>query len=714
MTARPPLDVLSWHDYSGADHYDRTQTHDNEGYRTLSLSIYGPPEKPLYAAVMVKRPVLVAEIQYHFMPEANFQQNFNDMAAKGYGPTIVSATGPTNNAAYAIVYSPMSPIPFTRGHITRAEFVQFNKDMQAGGMMLKSADAYGDKTDIRYVAVWHPNPARTAWNCDSTDEADDAYHQRFKALQTQWTRPTLLALTPTPGYGRVAAFKDELIGPWSAFTGMTSTAYRDKSDNMSGQGMYPVHVAAQASTGGNALFSAIYATTENPDARTFHASEPNGHAPFDDAMHTFMSNNGLRGAALAIVQDRRLVYAQGYTLAEPDYPRITANTPFRQASVSKFILALALYQYMQDNPAITPDTTLQSILHLSTPGGALPKDPRFATITLKHLLESTSGLDSTILWSDFHAAKAFNTTVPVTALQKARYCASLTMQRDPGDTQHVVYGNTDYFLLSLVLMKLRSAATLDAALAPLLGPLDITGIRGSTTLIGDQPAGEACTHMGQPDQNMPCDGSWRSADRPLVADQYGGNGCYENILAAGGLSASIVDLARLCATMSARDANPVLKPETIDKMLANAAYCTANYAAPGNHGCYHGFDRMQDVDSSIHLYSGQKAGYLPSHQGVVEVITGGLSIAMVINGNLRKGADQDWETPIRNQTGALVSKWLPTDLFPAYGMMAFRQPSQPFPRLRQEPGKPSRPTLNEAMERVAAAMQGQRPRLPRE
>lgn len=713
MTARPPLDVLSWHDYAGADHYDRTQAHDNEGYRTLSLSIYGPSDKPLYAAVMVKRPMLVAETQYHYLLDADFQQNFDDMAAKGYGLTIVSGTGSTSNPAYAVVYSPMSPIPFARAHITRAQFLQFNKDMQAGGMTLKSADAYGDKDDIRYVAVWHPNPTQTAWNCDGTDEIDAAYHQRFKALETQWTRPTLLALTPTPGYGRVAAFKDELIGPWSAFTEMTSTAYRDKSDFMSGQGMYPVYVAAQASTGGNALFSAIYATTENPDARTFHASEPNGYAPFDDAMHTFMSNNGLRGAALAITQDHRLVYAQGYTLAEPEYPKITATTPFRQASVSKFILTLALYQYMQDNPAITQDTTLQSILHLVTPGGGLPKDPRFAKITLKHLLESTSGLDSTILWSDFNAADAFNTTVPVTALQKARYCASLAMKRDPGDTQHVVYGNTDYFLLSLVLMKLRSADTLDVALAPLLEPLDIAGIRGSQTLIGDQPAGEAYTHMGQPDQNMPSHGSWRSADRPLVADQYGGNGCYENILAAGGLSASIVALARLSATLSARDGNPVLKPETIDAMLANAAYCTANYAAPGSHGCYHGFDWMHGVDAVNHLYHGQKGGYLPSHQGVVEVFTGRIAMAMVINGNLRAGADQDWETPITNQLAGLAGKWLQTDLFPNYGIAPFREPSQPFPMLRHEPGGPPRPTLNETMMQVAAAMRDQRPPLPR-
>ena len=88
--------------------------------------------------------------------------------------------------------------------------------------------------------------------------------------------------------------------------------------------------------------------------------------------------------------------------------------------------------------------------------------------------------------------------------------------RAPGDTQHVVYGNTDYFLLSLVLMKLRAVDTLDAALAPLLEPLNITGIRSSKTLISDQPAGEAAKWpLGDPverlKQHLVALGEWDEA-----------------------------------------------------------------------------------------------------------------------------------------------------------------------------------------------------------
>ena len=90
-----------------------------------------------------------------------------------------------------------------------------------------------------------------------------------------------------------------------------------------------------------------------------------------------MKATGLHGIGLAIVDRTRLVYAKGYTWAGTDYPDVLPTTLFRQASVSKTFVTLALYQIMQEQSAITLDTTMQSVhSKLTTPDGKPPVDAR--------------------------------------------------------------------------------------------------------------------------------------------------------------------------------------------------------------------------------------------------------------------------------------------------------------------------------------------------
>jgi hypothetical protein len=65
----------------------------------------------------------------------------------------------------------------------------------------------------------------------------------------------------------------------------------------------------------------------------------------------------------------------------------------------------------------------------------------------------------------------------------------------------------------------------------------------------------------------------------LVPTHYG-NLDYEMFGGAGGLSASVVDMARLGAMFSDRDNNPVLNPTSIDKMLTACASAGATLKGP--------------------------------------------------------------------------------------------------------------------------------------
>ena len=137
-------------------------------------------------------------------------------------------------------------------------------------------------------------------------------------------------------------------------------------------------------------FAAIFAAREEPDQRFFRARGPKAIKAIDDVMQQFMMTTDLRGAALAIVQGARLVYAKGYTYGEaaPTYPDILPETRFRQASISKIFAALALYRLMQTNPNVALNTTIQSILNLTQPDGSSPKDPRFNSITMGRISEA--------------------------------------------------------------------------------------------------------------------------------------------------------------------------------------------------------------------------------------------------------------------------------------------------------------------------------------
>ncbi len=698
------LDFVAWHDRTAADHQQQADKHAAAGYRYLSFAIYGDRTNPRFAAVLVKRPVVVAQQAFHGQSAADFQQTFNQMSAKGFGPVILSATGPVDNPLIASVFEPMTPTPLTRHGITKDQLVQMNVQAYKDGLILRWADAYGTPDQPRYVAVWHPNPARTEWNCGSLDDpmqnamndpASDL-QRRFNALTSSGPRMAFLAHTPSMGL--INLYTDDEIGPWEARSGMTSAQYQAKFNELVPKGLVPIRVSAQGS-GNDARFAVLFAGQEQPNPRSFRMQGPSAVAAIDQVMEQYLKTNRLFGASLAIVQGTRLVYAKGYTWAGPNHPNATPTTLYRQASVSKNLASLALYRFMQQNPSITLNTTMQSILNLTTPSGGAPADSRFGQITLRHLLESTSGLDNGIIWQDIAAQQAFKTTLPVTPLQLARWGTTLSLTNNPGDPNQVKYGNAAYFYLSQVVARLyqtdnQGANSFEAALQKAFAPLQVSRIRGSRSLIGEQLPDEIRYHMDQ----LPISPSLRSTDRPWVATQYGGWST-ENHDGSGGISAAVVDLARIAAMYSVRQGNPLLTTASLDALFTNAANATKNLTGPDAHG-YHGWDWATVNDAAKHQYSASKGGWMPSYQSAIIVNTGGLSYVIATNTNERAGS-VNWFDGVSK--AAAAQNWGTTDLFPQFGMASF--PAQAVQTPSTAPGVPVKPVEN--IKQVQHSMQKQ-------
>jgi CubicO group peptidase (beta-lactamase class C family) len=665
--------TVAWHDRTAAQHKALLDNWAAKGFRTLSLSIYGSTQNPLFAAVLVKRPNVIATRQVFDLTQAQMQRAFDDQANLGFGPYILTATGPGNSAKFAAVFTPRSPIPLTRLNLTGEQFNELTNQQLAAGQILVWADAFGTPDDTRYTAIWGPNPSRQAWNCEAIDEDAASLQARFSALTDAWARPTHISVTPAGRH--LEMFVDSTIGPWSSRVGMTSAEYQQEYTARTAQGLQPVRVSASGE-GADRRFAAIFASREEPHERTFRAKGPVTVAAIDSAIEAYVKDHDLRGAALAVVQGTRLVYAKGYTWAEPSpiYPDVLATTLFRLASVSKSFAAIAMWRLFQLQPNITLDTRLQSVLNLKQPNGSPPKDSRFAAIRLRHLLESTSGLPQSLLYHSKNAAAAAGASLPATQLQLARYGCGFDLSADPGSTMNVVYGNFDYFLLSQVIAKLANTSSFEQALQQLVGtPLGLTRTRGSRSLVGAQAADEARHHLrvysteGWALTPLQVGASVRNSDERTVAAQYGALD-YEMFDGCGGVSSAVVDVARLGAMLSARQGNPVLTAASIDAHFTNAANATSNLSSPpgGSAHGYHGWDWAKIDDMAAPTYRCSKGGWLPGLSSGIRITTGGLTYVILRNGDPRKGVATKWLEPI--QPICEAHDWGTSDLFPQFGM----------------------------------------------
>src|SRR3982751_3001352 len=95
--------VTAYHGVSGATHQQRFDSLSQQGYRMISLSVYGARSNPLYAAVWVQRggPAWAA---VHGLDAAGYQAKFDELTGAGYVAVRVSATGSRTDPVFAAVF----------------------------------------------------------------------------------------------------------------------------------------------------------------------------------------------------------------------------------------------------------------------------------------------------------------------------------------------------------------------------------------------------------------------------------------------------------------------------------------------------------------------------------------------------------------------------------------------------------------------------------
>lgn len=521
----------AYHGVTGAQHQTRFNDLSGQGYRMISLSVYGDPGDARYAAVWVQRsgPGWVA---VHGVDSAGYQSFFNNWTAKGFVPVLVSATGTSGNAIFAAVFEQGIAGPWLARHGMTAgpeanagTFQSYNKTARDGKLILRSVAIYGTAGDRRYAAVWHANPRFVKWHPHPADTAA-SYQTAFNAetqlpgYQLAGYRPAYVTLSGDQTYCSV--FKDDVVGPWVARHGLTSAAYQAEFDQQNAQGFYPICVQG-GGTGGGTRYAAIFAKQDVPLSRewTVTGAAVPALAGFDHAMQTFMQANGVRAAQLAIAKNGVTKLSRAYTWAEPGYRITQPADRFLLASCSKMFLEAAV-QALYDAKKLQPGTLVYPLL-----GFSQPADPRSDTITIQQLLDHMggynddppaqggSGFDPT--YSMRKIALDLNLGHPATKLDVARYMYGRMLDLDPGTAYH--YSNFGYLLAGAVVEKVTGMKYFDYVKTALLQPANISEVQVISTLASGRTTHEAIAEdegLGQSPLDL--------ASQLLVPSVYGGDG----------------------------------------------------------------------------------------------------------------------------------------------------------------------------------------------
>jgi CubicO group peptidase (beta-lactamase class C family) len=162
-------------------------------------------------------------------------------------------------------------------------------------------------------------------------------------------------------------------------------------------------------------------------------------AAIDAYVEAQMKDIHLPGVAIGIIQDNKILYLNGYGIADPSERAVTPQTPFWLASLAKPVTALAVMQLVEAGH-VELDAPVQRYL----PYFRLADEQVSAAITVRHLLNHTSGL-SVETGNEKYPSQAMLDWTPE---QRVRELSDNALTHPAGTTYE--YSNVNYAILALI------------------------------------------------------------------------------------------------------------------------------------------------------------------------------------------------------------------------------------------------------------------------
>jgi len=270
----------------------------------------------------------------------------------------------------------------------------------------------------------------------------------------------------------------------------------------------------------------------------------------DTAVATVVARHGIPGAALTIAKDGKLVFARGYGWANlAAEEQVQPDTRFGMASLSKTLTAIAALKLIEQGKLSLDDRAFKVLDHLKPPAGA-KVDARLYQITVRQLLNHSGGWDhqksgDPVNWTtQVHLKKGARTPL-VTAEQLIAYAMGVPLDFDPGTDSK--YSNFGYIVLDEVIAKVSGQSYEKYVQDNVLAPM---GIKGAALhpLNGKYFPDEARRYLAGTDTELP---PWQQK--------------YSD--AAGGWTASAVDLVRFLTALDGSRGKPFLEEKTFKLMI---------------------------------------------------------------------------------------------------------------------------------------------------
>jgi CubicO group peptidase (beta-lactamase class C family) len=288
---------------------------------------------------------------------------------------------------------------------------------------------------------------------------------------------------------------------------------------------------------------------------------------FDRMMRSFVRDNRIPGAALAVARDGQLVYARGFGYADVERQEpVRPDSLFRIASVSKPITAAAILQLVDAGKLHLEDRVWDILPQALRPADATKLDPRLHDVTVQQLLQHRGGWDRDIspdpMFQSSEIAASVGVPPPARPGDIIRFMLGQRLDFDPG--ARYAYSNFGYCVLGRVIEQVSGVDYETYVRTKLLAPLGIERMRIGRTLPAGRADGEVRYYEPHA-RTRPC-----VVGEPPGVPVPGPYGTWylEAMDAHGGWIASAIDLVRFASRVQEPAPRGVLSPEAYAAMVA--------------------------------------------------------------------------------------------------------------------------------------------------
>ncbi|MEQ9414410.1 MAG: serine hydrolase domain-containing protein [Cyclobacteriaceae bacterium] len=297
----------------------------------------------------------------------------------------------------------------------------------------------------------------------------------------------------------------------------------------------------------------FYTTPEKPSKKTVVPKEPQAPplppeyiellSDYEEYINESLKLTGVPGAAIAIIHDSTIIYLKGFGVRNVDTQEpVDTHTVFRLASVSKPVTSVLLGTMMEEGILNWDDPIIKYLPHFELNSEAYTQQ-----LTIRHVLSHTSGLPYHTYTNLIEEGTAHNDLIGE--------LKNVKLIGEPGKVYS--YQNVAYSLLDDVVHSATGQSFETEIKARLFGPLRMANASVSYEELLNSP------NFAQP--HLLRGRKWKTI--PVSPTYY-------NTAPAGGINASITDMAKLMVALLGNKES-VVTQKTIDQLFNQEVRATA-------------------------------------------------------------------------------------------------------------------------------------------